>query len=115
MSTRRIVSAFLFLAASVPHKRVRLTKFVVLDVALCVYAVDLLVAVLRCQPGIRLAPCECAICYTWCPWPQRQQDIVGVFEDQTSCHTILYTSRVQGVQQPCHRHACRLLGKVSFT
>ena len=35
-----------------------MAAFVVLDLALAVYAVDLILAVSRDQPGIRVAPCE---------------------------------------------------------
>lgn len=35
-----------------------MASFVLLDVALLVYAIDLAVAIVRGQPGIRVAPCE---------------------------------------------------------
>lgn len=113
--TGRIVSVFS--SCLLPfHKRVRLTKFVLLDVALCVYAVDLLVAVWRRQPGIRVAPCEYAICATWCPWSHTRHDVVGVeSSDFLSCHTVPFPVCQGCSKQSCHRHACRLLGKVYFT
>lgn len=41
------------------QRRLKMAKFVVLDLALLVYLVDLIVAAGCAQPGIRVAPCEC--------------------------------------------------------
>ena len=39
-------------------RRLKMAAFLVLDVAVAVYAVDLILAVTRDEPGIRVAPCE---------------------------------------------------------
>lgn len=38
--------------------RLKMASFVVLDLALLVYLVDLVVAAVCAQPGLRVAPCE---------------------------------------------------------
>ena len=61
------------------QRRLKMAKFVVLDLALLVYLVDLVVAAGCAQPGIRFAPCECGTMQEIVRWTGDRRHVWSTF------------------------------------